>query len=75
MPKIYQELLHLGILKFGTNIRYDLLYCVRENQHSHAYHSLYLSIFFLLLKTFLCHTFLTSYESQSLQILYTPTEG
>ena len=30
-------------LKFGTNIEYDLLYCVRENQHPHAYHSLYLS--------------------------------
>ena len=33
------------ILKFGTKIEYDLLYCVRENQHRHAYHSLYLSIF------------------------------
>ena len=26
------------ILKFGTNIEYDLLYCQRENQHPHAYH-------------------------------------
>ena len=33
------------ILKFGTNIVYDLLYCVKENQHAPAYHSLYLSIF------------------------------
>ena len=33
------------ILKFGTNIGYDLLYGVRENQHPHSYHSLYLSIF------------------------------
>ena len=24
-------------LKFGTNIGYDLLYCVRENQYPHAY--------------------------------------
>ena len=24
------------ILKFGTNIGYDLLYCVRQNQHPHA---------------------------------------
>ena len=32
------------ILKFGANIEYVLLYCVRENQH-HAYHSLYLYIF------------------------------
>ena len=33
------------ILKFGTNVGYNLLYCVRENQHPPAYHSLYLSIF------------------------------
>ena len=33
------------ILKFGTNIGYDYLYCVREIQHSHVYHSLYLLIF------------------------------
>ena len=31
------------ILQFGTNIEYDLLYCVRQTQHPH--HSLYLSIF------------------------------
>ena len=33
------------ILKFGTNVGYDLLYCVRENQPPAAYHFLYLSIF------------------------------
>ena len=33
------------ILKFGTTFGYDLLYCVKENQHDAAYHSLYLSIF------------------------------
>ena len=33
------------ILKFGTNVGYDLLYCVKKNQHAAAYHSLYLSIF------------------------------
>ena len=32
------------ILKFGTNVGYDLLYCVKENQHAAAYHSLDLSI-------------------------------
>ena len=32
-------------LKFGTNVGYNLLYCVRENQPPPAYHSLYLSIF------------------------------
>ena len=38
------------ILKFGTNIGYEYmyLYCVREIQHSYAYHSLYLSIFLFL---------------------------
>ena len=33
------------ILKFGTNIRYDRLYCVFKNQPHMAYQSLYLSIF------------------------------
>ena len=33
------------ILKFGTNVGYNLLYCVRANQPPPAYHSLYLSIF------------------------------
>ena len=33
------------ILKFGSNVGYNLLYCVRENQPPPAYHSLYLSIF------------------------------
>ena len=33
------------ILKFRTNVWYDFLYCVKENQYAAAYHSLYLSIF------------------------------
>ena len=33
------------ILKFGTNIKYDRLYCVLKNQPYMAYQSLYLSIF------------------------------
>ena len=33
------------ILKFGTNIGYDKLYCVTKNQPHMAYQSLYLSIF------------------------------
>ena len=33
------------ILKFGTNVRYDLLYWVKENHRAAAYHTLYLSIF------------------------------
>ena len=59
------------ILKFGTNVGFDVLYCVKENQHAAAYHSLYLSIFFLSNNTF-CHRILSSYYSHSLQILCTP---
>ena len=33
------------ILKFGTNIGYDKLYCVLQNQPHMAYQSFYLSIF------------------------------
>ena len=33
------------ILKLGTNIRYERLYCVLKNQPHMAYQSLYLSIF------------------------------
>ena len=33
------------ILKFGANVSYELLYCVKENQHAAAYLSFYLSIF------------------------------
>ena len=33
------------ILKFGTYIKYDRLYCVLKNQPHMAYQSLYLSIF------------------------------
>ena len=41
------------ILKFGTNVEYDLLYCVGENQPPDAYHFLYLSIFLSLQSNFL----------------------
>ena len=33
------------ILKFGTNIGYDKLYCVLKNQLHMAYQSLYVSMF------------------------------
>ena len=41
------------ILKFGINVGYDLLYCVKMNQHAAAYHSLYLSMFLSLLANFI----------------------
>ena len=40
------------ILKFGTNIGYDKLYCVLKNQPHMAYQSLYLSIFLSFQKYF-----------------------
>ena len=58
------------ILKFGTNVGYDLLYCIKENQHAAAYYSLIYPFFFLSKQIF-CYIFLRFYESQSLQILYT----
>ena len=59
------------ILKFGTNVGYDLLHCVREKQPPDAYHFLYLFIFLSLQSDFLLR-FLGIYESQSLQISCTP---
>ena len=38
------------MMKFGTNIGYDKLYCVRKNQPSPAYQSLYSSIFLSLIE-------------------------
>ena len=34
------------ILKIGTNVGYNLLYCVRENQPPPAYHSLFVHFSF-----------------------------
>ena len=59
------------ILKYGTNVGYDLLHCVREKQPPDAYHFLYVFIFLSLQSDFLLR-FLGIYESQSLQISYTP---
>ena len=51
--KDFSGITALRILKFGTNVRCDLLYCARENQHAAAYHSPYLSIFLSLQAKFL----------------------
>ena len=48
------------ILKFGKNVGYDLLYCVKENQHAAAYHSPYLSIFLSHQANFLLQISLTA---------------
>ena len=43
----------LRILKYGTNVGYDLLYCVKENRPPGTYHSLYLHMFLSLQSNFL----------------------
>ena len=56
------------ISKFDTNVGYDLLYCVKENQPAAAYHCL-ICQFFILSKQIFRYKILSFYESQSLQIL------
>ena len=63
----------LRILKFGTNVGYDLLYCVKENQHAAAYHSLFVHFSFSPIKLFV--TEFSTPITASLQIFYTPWEG
>ena len=58
------------ILNFGTNVGYDLLYCVKENQRAVAYHCL-ICRFFFLSKQIFCYKFLSFYESQSSNFVYT----
>ena len=41
--KVFSGATTLRIFTYGTNIRYDLLVCVTENEHPNAYHSVYLS--------------------------------
>ena len=60
----------LRILKFCTKLWYDKLYCVLNNQ-PHILISPFISSFFFLSNKKLCHRFLSSCWSQSLQILYT----
>ena len=59
------------ILKFGANVGYNLLYCVIENQPPPLIIPFICPFFFLSNQNF-CHRFFGFYESQSLQILYTP---
>ena len=57
----------LRILKFGTKLDSDELYCVTKNQPHIAYQSLYLIIFLSLQLNFF-HRFLSYYWSQCFQI-------
>ena len=60
------------ILKFGTKLDSDELYCVIKEQPHIAYQSLYLFIFFISNGNF-CHRFLRSYWSECFKILCTPS--
>ena len=60
LSKISQQLLWLRILKFGTKLDSDELYCVKKQSHI-AYQSLYLFIFLSLQWKFLSQ-FLSSYS-------------
>ena len=51
--KYFSGITLLRILKFGTNVSYNKLYCVLKNQPHIAYQSLYLSTFLSLLQNFL----------------------
>ena len=57
------------ILKFSTNVGYDLLYCEKETQHAAAYYS-FICPFFFLSKQIFCYKFLSFSESQSSNFVY-----
>ena len=69
--KDFSETTAPRILKFGTNVWYDLLHCVRDNQSSGAYHFLYLSIFLSLQSNFLLQISRLLLETESSNFLYT----
>ena len=71
--KDFSATTEVRILKFGTKLDSDKLYCVTK-KNSHILHiSLFnCSVFFLSNKNF-CHRFLSSYWSQCFQILCTPS--
>ena len=51
--KDFSEVTTPRILKFGANVGYVLLHCVRENQPPDAYSFLYLSVFLSFQSNFL----------------------
>ena len=59
------------ILKFGTKLASDELYCVTKNSHILLISPFICSFFFLSNGNF-CHRFLSSYWSQYFKILCTP---
>ena len=58
------------ILKFGANVGYFFLHCVRENQPPDANRFLYLSIFLSLQSNFLLQISLLLWEPESSNFLY-----
>ena len=53
MSKDFSGTIAPRILKFGTNVGYDLLYCVKENQHAASFHCLICPLFLSLQANFL----------------------
>ena len=60
------------ILKFGTKLDSDELYCVAKMSHILPISPFICSFFFLSNENF-CHRFLGSYWSQCFQFLFTPS--
>ena len=59
------------IFKFGTNVVYDLLHCVRENQPPDMFHFLYFSTFLSIQSNFLLEISRRLWEPESSNFLYT----
>ena len=69
--KDFSETTRLRILKFGTDIGYDKLYCVTKNQPHIAYEFMYLSIFLSLQQKFLSQISQLLVEPGSSNFVYT----
>ena len=61
------------MIKFGTDIGYGKLYCVRKNQPSPAYLSLYLFIFLSLGLKFMSHISQLLFMPASSNFIMPPT--
>ena len=70
--KVISATTWVRILKFGTKLHRDELYCVTKKQPQISYQSLWLFSFFLSNGNF-CHRFLSSYWSQRFKNWCTPS--
>ena len=63
------------ILKFGTKVDSDKLYCVTKQTAFYCLSVPLFARFFFLSKKNFCHRLLGSYRSQCIQILFTPSDS